>query len=171
MALNLGIEPASGVRVQSIEAGSPAALAGLREGDIVIGLDGEAVPTVDRLHQLLDSERIGREIAINLLRGTRPPELRYLPVTPGQRSGARSGSGRVALVRKRLDQRIARRSGLHRDAVRGQIGLHRGRGVQALGGGGDGFDAVAASHAGQGQFDGHGRKLRVETRQRPHSRP
>jgi S1-C subfamily serine protease len=88
VALNFGLEPASGVRVETLEAGSPAALAGLREGDIVIGLDGQAVPSIDRLHQLLDGERIGREIIIKLLRGTRPPELRYLHVIPGQRGSA-----------------------------------------------------------------------------------
>jgi hypothetical protein len=43
---------------------------------------------VDRLHQLLDAERIGREIVIKLLRGTRPPAAHYLRVTPGQRGTA-----------------------------------------------------------------------------------
>jgi hypothetical protein len=52
----------------------------------VIGLDGLAVPSVDRLHQLLDGERIGREIVIKLLRGTRPPEVRYVRVLPAERA-------------------------------------------------------------------------------------
>lgn len=88
VALNFGLDPASGVRVESIEAGSPAATARLREGDIVIGLDGQGVPSVDRLHQLLDGERVGREIVVKLLRGSRPPEVLYLNVKPGQRGGA-----------------------------------------------------------------------------------
>jgi S1-C subfamily serine protease len=88
VALSFGLEPASGVRVDSVEAGSPAAQAGLREGDIVVGLDGVAVASIDRLHQLLDGERIGREVVFKLLRGTMPPELRYVHVTPGERRSA-----------------------------------------------------------------------------------
>jgi S1-C subfamily serine protease len=73
------------VRVDMVEAGSPAALAGLREGDLIVGIDGVAVPSVDALHQRLDSERIGRESVIKLLRGTMPPEVRYVRVLPSLR--------------------------------------------------------------------------------------
>ena len=48
---NLAI--ASGVLVASIDAGSPAATAGLKEGDIIVGFADEIVAGVDALHRLL----------------------------------------------------------------------------------------------------------------------
>jgi S1-C subfamily serine protease len=82
----LALDGSGAVRVDMVEAGSPAALAGLREGDLIVGIDGQAVPTIDALHQLLSSERIGRESVIKLLRGTMPPEVRYVRVLPAERA-------------------------------------------------------------------------------------
>ena len=71
------------VRVETVEAGSPAADAGVREGDLIVALDGEPVPSVDRLHQLLDASRIGRAGALRVLRGAlslQAVELRVVPL-------------------------------------------------------------------------------------------
>jgi S1-C subfamily serine protease len=84
----LGLEGAGAVRVDAVEAHSPAARAGVREGDLIVGLDGQSVPTVDRLHQLLDANRIGREGVLKLLRGALSPEVRYVRVQPGERSSS-----------------------------------------------------------------------------------
>ena len=65
---NLGVE--SGVLVLSLEAGSPAQLAGLRDGDIIIKLGGEPVRGVDDLHRLLTEERVGVLTSVTVLRGT-----------------------------------------------------------------------------------------------------
>jgi S1-C subfamily serine protease len=82
----LQLEGSGAVRVETVERGSPAALGGLREGDVIVGFDGEAVPTVDRLHQLLDADRIGREAVLKLLRGTMPPQVTYVRVLPIERA-------------------------------------------------------------------------------------
>ena len=82
----LDLDGSGAVRVDMVEPASPAALAGLREGDLIVGIDGRAVPTVDALHQLLDGERIGRESVIKLLRGTMPPQVRYVRVLPSERA-------------------------------------------------------------------------------------
>jgi S1-C subfamily serine protease len=84
----LSLDGPGAVRVDAIEPDSPAARAGLREGDMVIGLDGQPVASVDRLHQLLDGSRIGREMMLKLLRGTMPPEVMYLRVQPSARASA-----------------------------------------------------------------------------------
>jgi S1-C subfamily serine protease len=82
----LQLEGSGAVRVETVERGSPAALAGLRAGDVVVGFDGQAVPSVDRLHQLLDADHIGREAVVKLLRGTMPPQVRYVRVLPVERT-------------------------------------------------------------------------------------
>ncbi|MET0208248.1 MAG: trypsin-like peptidase domain-containing protein [Burkholderiaceae bacterium] len=58
------------VRLQSVEPGSPADRGGLRAGDWLLGIDGVVIDSVDRLHQTLDADRIGRACPVKLLRGT-----------------------------------------------------------------------------------------------------
>lgn len=82
----LQLDGGGAVRVDAVEAGSPAASAGLREGDLIVGFDGQPVPSVDRLHQLLGIERVGRASMIKLLRGVMPPQVRYVHVLPGERA-------------------------------------------------------------------------------------
>jgi S1-C subfamily serine protease len=76
---------ASGVLVISVEAGGPAAAAGLREGDVMIEFAGKPVATIDALHKLLTSERIGVESPLTIIRGT---ERVTLPITPKESEGA-----------------------------------------------------------------------------------
>lgn len=58
----------SGVFVVAVEPQSPAEFAGLRRGDIIIGLDDVSVTGVDRLHRLLGEEVIGRDVPLTVLR-------------------------------------------------------------------------------------------------------
>jgi S1-C subfamily serine protease len=73
---------ASGVRVMSVEAESPAARVGVREGDVIVGLDGVAIASVDALHQTLDASRVNRDCVLKLIRGVRTPAPLYLNVRP-----------------------------------------------------------------------------------------
>jgi S1-C subfamily serine protease len=68
IALHYGFSNASGVRVRSVETGSPAAAAGVEPGDLILQLDDEAITGIDRLHQLMNEQRIGRETRLTLLR-------------------------------------------------------------------------------------------------------
>ena len=81
-----GLEQAAGVRVVAVEAGSPAALAGVRTGDVIIGLDGVTIESVDRLHQTLDASRINRDCALKLLRGVMSPQPVFVIVHPVERA-------------------------------------------------------------------------------------
>jgi S1-C subfamily serine protease len=58
----------SGVRIASVEPGSPAEKAGLREGDVVVSYDGMAVAGIDDVHRLLTETRVGQEAPIVVLR-------------------------------------------------------------------------------------------------------
>jgi S1-C subfamily serine protease len=64
----LGLFADTGVRVAQVEPGSPADRAGLLSGDLLVDLDGVAVPSVDRLHRLLDAAMIDREVPVRVLR-------------------------------------------------------------------------------------------------------
>jgi S1-C subfamily serine protease len=67
LALALGAGPQA-VRIGGVESGGPAALAGLREGDMLLSLDGIAVTGTDDLIKLLGAERIGREALVSFMR-------------------------------------------------------------------------------------------------------
>jgi S1-C subfamily serine protease len=84
--LAFGLAQSRGVRVAAVERGSPAEQAGLRVGDLIVGIDGVAIDSVDRLHQTLDASRIAHDSVIRLLRGDRSPAQLYLPVRPIERS-------------------------------------------------------------------------------------
>ena len=72
----------SGVRVSSVEPHSPAARAGVRVDDLIVGLDGLAIDSVDALHQALDASRVNRDCVMKLIRGTRTPAPVYVTVRP-----------------------------------------------------------------------------------------
>lgn len=59
---------ASGVRVVEVLSGSPAASTGLRPGDIIVGLDDAAVTGIDDMTRILDHHRIGKSVAIAIVR-------------------------------------------------------------------------------------------------------
>ena len=74
-----GVSQASGVLVRDVAAESPAETAGIRSGDILIGLDGENVTGVDDITRLLDASRIGRAVELHLIRGQSRTMARLAP--------------------------------------------------------------------------------------------
>jgi S1-C subfamily serine protease len=60
----------AGAVVLSVEEGSPAARARLREGDVIVGLDGHPVAGVDDLHRLLTDVPAGGRSELTVIRGT-----------------------------------------------------------------------------------------------------
>jgi S1-C subfamily serine protease len=69
----------SGVIVTSIEDKSPARKTGLREGDVIIALDGKPVAGVDDLHRLLTDARVGVSSSLTVLRYTEKLTLKVVP--------------------------------------------------------------------------------------------
>ena len=63
-----GLAQSAVVLVTEAQPDGPAALGGLRPGDMVVALDGEAVAGVDDLHRALTAERIGRALRLDILR-------------------------------------------------------------------------------------------------------
>jgi len=69
----------SGVFVASVEPSSPAAVAGMRDGDVIFALSGAAVSGVDDLHRLLTEERIGVPSTVSILRGGARRDVTVVP--------------------------------------------------------------------------------------------
>jgi S1-C subfamily serine protease len=69
----------SGVFVVSVEAKSPAATAGLHDGDVVLAFGGQPVTGVDDLHRLLTDARIGAATAMTILRSGARRQLTLIP--------------------------------------------------------------------------------------------
>ena len=62
------LENATGVLAVNVEPGSPAARAGMEDGDVIVGFDGQPVRDIDDLHRMLTDETIGGEHRLTILR-------------------------------------------------------------------------------------------------------
>jgi S1-C subfamily serine protease len=69
----------TGVVVISVEDTGPARKAGLREGDVIVALDGKPVAGVDDLHRILTDARVGVSSTLTVLRHTEKLELKVVP--------------------------------------------------------------------------------------------
>ena len=86
MALAFELAQSNAVRVQSVDRESPAAKAGLRTDDFIVGVDGVMIDSVDKLHQALDVNRIQRDCVVKIIRGAMKPAVMYLTVRPTERA-------------------------------------------------------------------------------------
>ena len=69
----------SGVVVISAQEGGPAQRAGLREGDVIVALDGKPVAGVDDLQRLLTDARVGMSTSLTIVRHTEKLQLQVVP--------------------------------------------------------------------------------------------
>lgn len=67
------------IEVISVDKKGPAGLAGIREGDLIVGVNGASVSSVDDLHQFFSKWPIGKTVPLTILRGRKK---RRIPVTP-----------------------------------------------------------------------------------------
>ena len=63
---SLGLDDADGLLVRLVEDGSPAANAGVKEGDVLVGAGGEPTTDVDDLHRILGAG--GESVELELVR-------------------------------------------------------------------------------------------------------
>ena len=69
----------SGALVLSVEDNSPAKHAGLRDGDIIVALEGKPIAGVDDLHRVLTDVRVGAGCVLTVLRQTEKLDMRIVP--------------------------------------------------------------------------------------------
>jgi serine protease Do len=80
----VGLPETEGLLVRDVDEGSPAALAGIAQGDLIVGAAGRGVTRVDDLFEVLDTVRDG-ELELTVLRGA---EERTVRVSFGQAANA-----------------------------------------------------------------------------------
>src|SRR5271169_422566 len=89
-AVIAGVENKMGALLAQIEPDGPASRAGLLPGDVVIKLDGIAINGVDDLIRVLDRDRIGRTVEMDVLRLGRSRAIDIHPIE--RKPSARQGS-------------------------------------------------------------------------------
>jgi len=80
VARRYALSQAHAVEIMSVDPRGPAALAGLREGDLVVSLDDRAIRTVDDMHRLLVGGRLDDQLRIGVIRGERRFDIVLTPV-------------------------------------------------------------------------------------------
>ncbi len=73
----LGVE--RGILVISIEEKGAAQKAGLVQGDVIVGFDGQPIGSVDELHKFLSYERVGVTSRLTVLRRNQKLVLDMIP--------------------------------------------------------------------------------------------
>jgi S1-C subfamily serine protease len=75
----------AGVFVASVEPQSPAATAGVRDGDVILAFAGEPISGVDHLHRQLTDDRIGVASVVTILRNGERQQITVVPAeAPGR---------------------------------------------------------------------------------------
>jgi S1-C subfamily serine protease len=70
----------SAVMIGTVEPDSAAARAGLKQNDIVIAIDDETIAGADDLVRALTGEKIGKDVALDVLRGTERLTVSIVPL-------------------------------------------------------------------------------------------
>jgi putative serine protease PepD len=68
LGVGLGATGTGGARVGSVDAGSPAARAGLRPGDVITAVDGQPVHSADDVVAVVQGDRVGQQITLTYTR-------------------------------------------------------------------------------------------------------
>jgi len=74
------VSAAYAVEVVSLEPRGPAAVAGLREGDLIVALNDRPVRTVDDMHRMLVGWPVGEALNAGVIRGDRRFSVALTPV-------------------------------------------------------------------------------------------
>jgi S1-C subfamily serine protease len=66
----------AGAEIASVDPASPAALAGLAKGDVVVAVDGQTITSPAQLHTILNMLPAGTEIDLRFRRGEEARQAR-----------------------------------------------------------------------------------------------
>jgi serine protease DegQ len=84
IAQQLGVNRTSGVVVLAVVTQSPAAVAGVQPGDVIVAINGRDTPTAESLIAALRNSNPGDRLQLTVLRGT---QTQQISVTVADRPG------------------------------------------------------------------------------------
>jgi serine protease Do len=125
LAAGLGLAETKGVIVSSVQQGSAADRAGLRQGDVITALNGAAINDSNSLRNSIASTQPGTEVTLTILRDGREQQVRATlgelvstNKTDQPGGGGRGGSegGKLGVRVEPLTPEMATRLGLGNDA-------------------------------------------------------
>jgi hypothetical protein len=97
IANGLGMTKDKGNIVAGVEPGGPAALAGIRQGDVIITVNGEEVGPSEGLATIIGKSPIGSQIPIQIIRGGQRLTVAVIPGErpPKQPAATRGAAGKA----------------------------------------------------------------------------
>jgi Do/DeqQ family serine protease len=139
IAHSLGLPSASGALVSQVVEGSPAAKAGIRSGDVITSVNGQAVKSNSELRNAIGLLRVGDRVEVGLVRDGKPVRVTAViadtsaELTDGPASIHKSFEGAVlsdapdggAVVRSVEPGSAAAQAGLRTDDL--IVGANRGQ--------------------------------------------
>ena len=78
------LTPTDGAVVLDVVAGSPAASAGFKQGDVIVAIDGKSVNSADQVTAITRSHSAGDTISVTVQRGTEKQLLKVTLASPPQ---------------------------------------------------------------------------------------
>jgi Do/DeqQ family serine protease len=123
IASGLGLKEARGVLINSVTPGSPAEKAGLKRGDVILQLNGQAVSETNALRNQIASSKPGTQVTLRILRDGREQDIRVTlgemvseasAQEPGQSRGGSTG-GRLGVAVEPVTPETAAQLGIPRE--------------------------------------------------------
>jgi serine protease Do len=74
-AASMGLSQDRGLLVQQLELGSPAHKAGMKPGDIIVGVNGSKISTIFEANRLIFGSKIGEKIEFEVVRGQEKKQI------------------------------------------------------------------------------------------------
>lgn len=118
MARSLKLKEAKGALVSDVSSGSPAEKAGVRPGDVVVGVDGRRVEDNGDLSRYIASRKPGTAVKLEILRENSEKTilvtLGTFPEEAADEAGSQPGKSRLGMTLRDLTPEIAERLELPR---------------------------------------------------------